>query len=103
MLFSFIFYEIKQNPDLSNLIMLLNEKSPDEAGENQIPLPKNLILQKVSFSRQNMESDVVIIGGGISGALTAYFLTEAGIESTLLDGRTVGLGSTCASTSLLQY
>ena len=51
----------------------------------------------------NMSSEVAIIGGGISGALTAYFLTEAGIECVLLDGRTIGLGSSCASTSLLQY
>ncbi len=49
------------------------------------------------------ESEVVIIGGGISGALTAYFLTEAGIDCVLIDKRSIGLGSTCASTSLLQY
>ena len=48
-------------------------------------------------------SRVAIIGGGISGALTAYYLTEAGVDCILLDGRTIGLGSTCASTSLLQY
>ncbi len=51
----------------------------------------------------NISSEVAIIGGGISGALIAYFLTEAGVECVLLDGRTIGLGSTCASTSLLQY
>jgi glycine/D-amino acid oxidase-like deaminating enzyme len=51
----------------------------------------------------NISSEVAIIGGGISGALTGYFLTEAGIECVLLDGRTIGLGSSCASTSLLQY
>jgi glycine/D-amino acid oxidase-like deaminating enzyme len=51
----------------------------------------------------NISSEVSIIGGGISGALSAYFLTEAGVECVLLDGRTIGLGSTCASTSLLQY
>jgi glycine/D-amino acid oxidase-like deaminating enzyme len=52
---------------------------------------------------KNISSGVSIIGGGISGALCAYFLTEAGVECVLLDGRTIGLGSTCASTSLLQY
>jgi glycine/D-amino acid oxidase-like deaminating enzyme len=51
----------------------------------------------------NTSCEVAIMGGGISGALTAYFLTEAGIECVLLDGRTIGLGSSCASTSLLQY
>jgi glycine/D-amino acid oxidase-like deaminating enzyme len=51
----------------------------------------------------NTSASVAIIGGGISGALTAWFLTEAGVDCILLDGRTIGLGSTCASTSLLQY
>ncbi|HSZ32782.1 MAG TPA: FAD-dependent oxidoreductase [Puia sp.] len=53
--------------------------------------------------QNNISPEVSIIGGGISGALSAYFLTEAGVECVLLDGRTIGLGSTCASTSLLQY
>lgn len=52
---------------------------------------------------QNSETNTVIIGGGISGALAAYYLINAGIECILVDGRTIGLGSTCASTSLLQY
>jgi glycine/D-amino acid oxidase-like deaminating enzyme len=52
---------------------------------------------------QNTHTDIVIIGGGISGALAAYHLTEAGIACMLVDGRSIGLGSTCASTSLLQY
>src|SRR4051812_38906508 len=52
---------------------------------------------------RNEESDVIILGGGISGALAAYFLTEENVDCILLDSRTIGLGSTCASTSLLQY
>jgi glycine/D-amino acid oxidase-like deaminating enzyme len=52
---------------------------------------------------ENKKCDVVIIGGGISGALTAYYCIRAGIDCILVDGRTIGLGSTCASTSLLQY
>ena len=52
---------------------------------------------------KNVEVNTIIIGGGISGALTAYYLTNAGIDCMLVDGRTIGLGSTCASTSLLQY
>ena len=43
------------------------------------------------------------MGGGISGALVAYYLINAGIDCLLIDARTIGLGSTCASTSLLQY
>lgn len=52
---------------------------------------------------KSVKADVIIIGGGISGALTAYYLINAGIDCVLVDARTIGLGSTCASTSLLQY
>ena len=52
---------------------------------------------------KSIKTDVVIIGGGISGALTAYYLINAGIDCMVVDARTIGLGSTCASTSLLQY
>lgn len=52
---------------------------------------------------KSLKTDVVIIGGGISGALTAYYLISAGIDCVVVDARTIGLGSTCASTSLLQY
>lgn len=51
----------------------------------------------------NIETDVVIVGSGISGALVRYYLANAGIECVTVDARTIGLGSTCASTSLLQY
>ena len=52
---------------------------------------------------ESVETDIVIIGGGISGAISAYYLAEAGFNCILVDARTIGLGSTCASTSLLQY
>ena len=52
---------------------------------------------------KNISAQVVILGGGISGALTAYYLATAGIDCIVVDSRTIGLGSSCASTSLLQY
>ena len=52
---------------------------------------------------KNLKTDVLILGGGISGALTAHYLVQEGIDCTVIDARTIGLGSTCASTSLLQY
>jgi glycine/D-amino acid oxidase-like deaminating enzyme len=53
--------------------------------------------------QQDIRTDVTIIGSGISGALTAYYLTNAGFSCVVVDARSVALGSTCASTSLLQY
>ena len=52
---------------------------------------------------QNLKTDVVIMGGGISGALVAWQLIKKGIGCIVADARTIGLGSTCARTSLLQY
>lgn len=66
-------------------------------------LIKDGLLYSYPKLLENKKCDAVIIGGGISGALTAYHLLKAGIECILVDGRAIGLGSTCASTSLLQY
>lgn len=52
---------------------------------------------------RSLTTDVVIIGGGISGALMGYYLSAAGVKCVIADARSIGLGSTCASTSLLQY
>ncbi|MBC7888871.1 MAG: FAD-binding oxidoreductase [Ferruginibacter sp.] len=52
---------------------------------------------------KSTRAEVVIMGGGISGALVAYHLINAGVDCILIDARTIGLGSTCASTALLQY
>lgn len=50
-----------------------------------------------------LSTDIVIMGGGISGALMGYYLANAGVDCIIADARTIGMGSTCASTSLLQY
>jgi glycine/D-amino acid oxidase-like deaminating enzyme len=70
-------------------------------------LPLWLIKYGLPFDYPVLEKDtaasVLIMGAGISGALVAFYLLEAGFDCIMIDGRTVGLGSTCASTSLLQY
>lgn len=66
-------------------------------------LIKNGLPYQYPKLSKNIKADVAIIGGGISGALSAYYLTASGLSCVILDRRTVGLGSTCASTSLVQY
>lgn len=51
----------------------------------------------------NASCEVAILGAGISGALAAWHLAEAGLEVIVLDRREVAHGSTAGSTSLLQY
>jgi glycine/D-amino acid oxidase-like deaminating enzyme len=51
----------------------------------------------------DLDCQVAVVGGGVTGALAAYRLVEAGFETVLLDKRDIGWGSTSASTALLQY
>lgn len=64
---------------------------------------KNGLPYNYPSLESSMETEVAILGGGISGALAAHYLVEAGISCLVIDGRSIGLGSTCASTALLQY
>jgi glycine/D-amino acid oxidase-like deaminating enzyme len=52
---------------------------------------------------RDLNTRVAILGGGITGAMAAHYLTQAGVECALVDRRDVARGSTAASTGLLQY
>lgn len=64
---------------------------------------KDGLLTTYPTLKDDLSCDVAIVGGGISGALTAHHLAEAGVDTVVLEKRDIGYGSTSASTSLLQY
>ena len=53
--------------------------------------------------KRDITCDVVVLGGGISGAFVAETLAREGLDVVVLDKREIGGGSTSASTALLQY
>ena len=54
--------------------------------------------------RRSVNTEVVVVGAGISGSMIAQALTEAGKRPLILDRRRAALlGSTAASTALLQF
>lgn len=53
--------------------------------------------------KKNLNTHTVIIGSGITGALVSHTLCSLGIPCVMIDKRTIGTGSTIASTSQLQY
>lgn len=53
--------------------------------------------------QENIQTDIIVMGGGITGALVTYRLINAGWKVTVIDKRNIGMGSTAASTALLQY
>jgi glycine/D-amino acid oxidase-like deaminating enzyme len=61
------------------------------------------IIRSYSSLPHNLHTDVVVMGAGISGALAAWHLCRAGMKVVVVDKRHVGMGSTAASTALLQY
>lgn len=72
------------------------------SGEAFWPI-QNGLLNTYPALKQETECDVVIIGAGITGALIAYHLLEAGINAIVIDKREAAAGSTSVSTALLQY
>jgi glycine/D-amino acid oxidase-like deaminating enzyme len=52
---------------------------------------------------RDITTDVLIIGAGITGALVADTLAAAGMAVTVVDKRGLALGSTMASTALVQH
>lgn len=69
--------------------------------------PYSLINNKIESETrliwEDTECEVVIIGAGISGVLSAEALLKRGIDCCIVDKRLPGIGSTIASTSLIQY
>ena len=48
---------------------------------------------------ENVNSDVLIIGGGMSGIATAYMLSESGLNITIVDADRIGMGVTANTTA----
>ncbi|WP_201714176.1 NAD(P)/FAD-dependent oxidoreductase [Rossellomorea arthrocnemi] len=71
-----------------------------ELHNGQLFWPTTLSNKKEDFRKKY---DVAIIGGGMSGALCAYSLVQAGLKVAIIEKRTVAAGSSSANTGLLQF
>lgn len=52
---------------------------------------------------KDIETDILIIGGGMTGITTAYFLKDSKYKITLVDQNLVGMGVTSKSTAKINY
>lgn len=66
-------------------------------------LIKNGLTSEYKTLDDNIETEVLIIGSGITGALAAHFLCEEGVKCVIVDKRMESTGSTTASSAQLQY
>lgn len=51
----------------------------------------------------NAKTDVLIIGGGIVGILTAYFLKQSGVDCMLVEKRRICSGTTGYTTAKITF
>lgn len=66
-------------------------------------LVKNGLLASYPSLRENVNCEVLIVGGGITGSLIAHQCIKDGYDTILIDKREVCNGSSSATTSMLQY
>lgn len=66
-------------------------------------LLKNGLLSSYPSLQEDVKTDILIIGGGITGSLIAHQCIKDGYECLLIDKREIVNGSTSASTCMLQY
>lgn len=55
------------------------------------------------YLNKNMEADVLIIGGGITAAITAYYLAKENLKVIVAEKNIIGYGSTKGTIALLDY
>ena len=60
-------------------------------------------IRQYPYLTENIETEVVIVGGGVTGSIMSYYLSKAGVKAVVLEKRRIAHGSSSISTSLLQY
>lgn len=66
-------------------------------------LVKNGLLNSFPSLGSDLKTDILIVGGGITGSLMAHQCIKDGYKVALVDRREIANGSTSATTSMLQY
>lgn len=64
---------------------------------------KTKIQQIYPYLTKDLSCDVIVIGGGISGALTSYFLAKSGVNVVVVEKNIIGYGSTLLAPATLEY
>lgn len=70
---------------------------------NESVWQKSVDLPDFPTLHGNKKTDVLIIGGGLTGILTAYFLKERGIDYILVEGEKICFGTTKNTTGKITF
>jgi glycine/D-amino acid oxidase-like deaminating enzyme len=63
----------------------------------------NELIKQYEYLTKDIETEVIIVGGGVTGAILAHYFTKNNINTVILEKSRIAHGSTSITTSLLQY
>ena len=63
---------------------------------------KSKIKNVYPYLTSDLRCDVVIVGGGITGAITAYYLAKEGADVIVVEKNIIGYGETLASSAIIE-
>lgn len=63
----------------------------------------NKLTKQYEYLTEDIETEVIIVGGGVTGAILGYYFTKNNISAVILEKARIAHGSTSITTSLLQY
>ena len=64
---------------------------------------KSKIKNVYPYITTNTNCDVLVVGGGISGALTTYFLAKEGVNVIVVEKNIIGYGNTICAPAILDF
>jgi glycine/D-amino acid oxidase-like deaminating enzyme len=89
---------VSRSPDLS-----FRQTTHEDLISGRSPWGRHSVRPHRKPLTESIRTEIAIIGGGITGALLAEHLTALGHDVVVVDREPLGLGSTSASTALLQW
>jgi len=63
----------------------------------------NKCPKQCDYLTEDIETEVIIVGGGVTGAILGYYFSKQNIKTVILEKSRIAHGSTSITTSLLQY
>ena len=94
---------IKSNEEGANHYQLKDVGDGTITSGNHTPYWFESMIQPIAFAPliEDIETDIVVIGGGIAGLTTAYCLAAQGYKVTLIEDGFIGSGETGRTTAHL--
>lgn len=63
----------------------------------------NKVKKQYNYLTEDIDTEVIIVGGGVTGSILGYYFSKEGIDSVILEKSRIAHGSPSITTSLLQY